>query len=78
MKIHGLTEIQIEMADALWACDTKEDVDQFFRSLPMALRIEASTVLELMILATIDEEVSNMTRYPFAEAMIKKVKKKLK
>ena len=75
MKIHGLTQIQVEMADALWACDTKEDVDQFFRSLPMELRIEASTVLELMIIATIDEEVSNMTQYPLAETMIKKVRK---
>jgi hypothetical protein len=78
MKIHDLTQIQAEMAEALWACDTTKDVDLFFQGLPAELKIEASAVLELMILSAIDEEVASMDHYPDAEEAIKKVAKKRK
>lgn len=70
MRLEGLTEQQVRICDALWACDTNEEVTAYVRSLPRRLQQEAAVLVDMMILEAIDEQVEEMTSYPDAEKLI--------
>jgi hypothetical protein len=54
--LEGLTPKQMVLADMIWECQTGEQVKAFVRSLPTpALRKEASTIVELMKMAVIEQ-----------------------
>lgn len=54
--IEGLNARQRFLADIIWACDTKDRVDAFIKALPTkALRTEAKSIVELMILAVVEQ-----------------------
>jgi hypothetical protein len=57
ITIQGLSELQRELADQIWACDSQEAVQQFIAQLPRRLRPHAELVRELMIAAAIDQEM---------------------
>jgi hypothetical protein len=73
MKLEGLTEQQVRICDALWACDTNEAVTAYVRSLPKRLQHEAAVLVDMMILEAIDEQVEEMEQYPDAEKIFKKI-----
>ena len=75
MKIEGLTKQQVQICDALWACDTDDDMLIYIRSLPKRLQQEAAVLVDMMILEAIDEQVESMERYPDAEKLIARAKK---
>jgi hypothetical protein len=75
MKIEGLTEQQVRICDALWACDTNEEVTAYVRSLPKRLQHEAAVLVDMMILEAIDEQVEEMSSYPDAERLIARAQK---
>jgi len=54
IQIHGLSRKQSALADIIWACDSKENVDSFINSLQGENKKEAQTVFELMSLAVWD------------------------
>jgi hypothetical protein len=54
IEIHGLTRKQTALADIIWACDSKENVESFINSLQGDNKKEAQTVFELMSLAVWD------------------------
>ena len=64
ITIQGLSELQRELADQIWACDSQEAVQQFIAQLPKRLRPHAELVHELMIAAVFDQhlEVSDAVR----------------
>jgi hypothetical protein len=70
MKLEGLTKQQVQICDALWACDTNEAVTAYVRSLPKRLQHEAAVLVDMMILEAIDEQVEEMSSYPDAERLI--------
>jgi hypothetical protein len=54
--IEGLNAQQRVLADIIWACETKDKVDAFIRALPTrALRNEARSIVDLMILAVVEQ-----------------------
>ena len=57
ITIEGLSELQRELADQIWACDSQEDVCEFIDRLPKRLRGQARVVHELMIAAVFDQQV---------------------
>jgi hypothetical protein len=59
MEIKGLTQLQRELADQLWALDTLEEVHGFIDGLPKRLRGQARLVLAMIEIAAIDDIVSN-------------------
>jgi hypothetical protein len=73
MKIEGLTPIQVEIADHLWSLGTSDQCQAWLRTLSPAIYDEALIVMELMMLASVDEYIDDMTSYPDAEYLIKKV-----
>jgi hypothetical protein len=64
ITIEGLSELQRELADQIWQCDSQEEVAEFMCRLPKRLRGQARLVHELMIAAVMDQhmEVSDAVR----------------
>lgn len=75
ITIEGLSELQRELADSIWACDSQEDVGDFINSLSKRLRGQARFVHELMILAVVDNLVDNSTEYPQAQELLENISK---
>ena len=55
IQIAGLNKRQRAIADVLWMMNTREDAERFVKSLEPATRRDAETVIEMMMLAVIDE-----------------------
>lgn len=75
ITITGLSALQRELADQIWACDSEEDVSEFIGSLPKRLRGQAQFVRELMIAAVWDNVVKEQQEYPEAMAVLDKFMK---
>ena len=75
MEIRGLTDRQVELCDMLWACDTQEDVAELMEMLYEPERTQAKTLMQIMLMEEVEEELSLMERYPEAEAMLDRLKK---
>lgn len=59
INIDGLNAQQRALADILWQCETLNEVDTFINGLPTTqLKTEAKNIVELMILATIEQYLS--------------------
>ena len=59
MQLEGLTALQVELADQLWALDSMDEVNSFINQLPKRLRGQARLVLAMIEVAAIDDIVSN-------------------
>ena len=75
--IEGLNARQRFLADIIWACENKDNVDAFIRALPTkALRNEARVIVDLMVLAVVEQCYDginpNLTE---AQSILKKVSK---
>lgn len=55
IEIDGLNYHQRILADILWNLDTQEELDAFFDTLDSDELMEAKTILQMMILATMDD-----------------------
>ena len=55
IQIQGLSKRQRAIADVLWMMKTREDAERFVKSLEPTTRKDAETVIEMMMLAVIDE-----------------------
>jgi hypothetical protein len=55
IQIEGLSRRQRAIADVLWMMATREDAERFVKSLEPNTRKDAETVIEMMMLAVIDE-----------------------
>jgi hypothetical protein len=73
MTIDGLTERQVQLCDALWACDTLVEVEKMLSGLGTADRQAAETLMQIMVQDSLEEELAGMTRYKDAEKIFKKM-----
>jgi hypothetical protein len=55
IQIEGLSKRQRAIADVLWMMRTREDAERFVASLEPQTRKDAQTVVQMMMLAVIDE-----------------------
>lgn len=76
-ELHGLNQRQMFLADVIWACETKDKVNAFIRSLPTkALRNEAEAIVDLMVLAVVEQCYDGITdNLEEARQLINKVSK---
>ena len=72
IEIPGLTPLQQELADRIWACDTPEQVREFFDTLPRNLVRDAYVVYHLILWAFLDQE--NLAPYTEAREVIEYVR----
>ena len=56
ITIQGLNARQQILADMIWACDSRDQINNFIRNLPTVdLQDEARSIVEMMIMATIEQ-----------------------
>lgn len=75
IQVEGLSALQRELADQIWACDSQEDVDNFIGALPKRLRGQARFVKEMMTIAVWDSVVKEQQEYPEAMMVLDKFMK---
>lgn len=71
MEIQGLNKRQRKIADMLWSMNTRDEVKAFINGLPSDMKRDGQLVLDMMILAVIDDAVSDTTA---AQELIERVK----
>lgn len=70
MKIHNLTKEQVEMLDHLWSLDTIEAIEDFKQELPRFRRQQVDTLLQLIHLQMIDDELAQTEDLQLAQDML--------
>ena len=74
--IDGLNAKQRMLADIIWKLDTKERVDAFIQSLPKKERVQAEIIVQLMILAVVEQCYDGINQeMPEAKSLIDKCRK---
>jgi hypothetical protein len=75
ITLDGLNARQKVLADMIWACDSKADVENFINCLgTRALRNEAESIVEMLILATVEQAYDGLGSMDEAKQLINKVK----
>lgn len=73
IQIQGLNKRQAALADMIWECGTKRQVDAFIAGLPtVQLQDEAKTIVDLMILATIEQCYDGLGSMDEAKQVLRK------
>lgn len=76
ITIEGLNARQKVLADIIWACDTRKQINAFISSLPtVQLQDEAKNIVDLMIMATIEQAYDGLGSMDEAQQLINKVSK---
>ena len=77
ITIDGLSPRQRILADMIWACDSKADIDRLIKFLPtQEMKDEARVIVDLMLMATIEQCYDGITPMDEAEKVLKRIAKK--
>ena len=77
ITIDGLSPRQVIIADLIWACKSKEDIDGFIRFLPtQEMKDEARVIVDLMLMATIEQCYDGISPMDEATEVLKRIAKK--
>lgn len=71
IELQGLTEKQMAFCDIMWAIETMEGVESFISTLPMADQNTCRSLIELMRLSMLDNEVED---FDDINVILKKIK----
>jgi hypothetical protein len=71
-QLTNLTQRQKQLADLIWNCDSQEDVQLLIRSLPTEYRKDAATVLAMIIIECIEEEIIDADHCEQAQELLLK------
>jgi hypothetical protein len=75
ITIDGLNARQRVLADIIWSFQDRKGINTFIRSLPTVdLQDEAKAIVELMILAAVEQCYDGLGSMDAAEQLINKVK----
>lgn len=61
INIHNLTKEQCEMLDKIWHIDTEEELMAFRSTLPRFRRQQLDTLIQLLVMEDIEENMNNET-----------------
>lgn len=61
IKIEGLTKEQVAMLDEMWACDSMDEIHAWMEECPEDKRPMANVLWEMLILASIDEDLEDLS-----------------
>lgn len=70
MRIDNLTTYQVELLDAMWACDTMEEYDAFYATLDEEDQLLADNLQRLVIMEALDEDMAAQTDFPEANKLL--------
>lgn len=72
ITLHGLTPVQVELAQKIWTLDTKPKVDAWLSGLPRSLHQQAVSLLYLITVECIDQDP--IDDFSLAQAVIRSVR----
>lgn len=70
MRINNLTQYQVEMLDAMWACDTLDEYETFYNLLDAEDQLLADNLQRLVIMEALDEDMAAQTEFPEAKKLL--------
>jgi hypothetical protein len=70
MQISNLTPYQVELLDAMWACDTLQEYEAFYELLDDEDKLLADNLQRLVILEALDEDMDNESSFPEANKLL--------
>ena len=70
MQINNLTQYQVEMLDAMWACDTLDEYETFYNLLDAEDQLLADNLQRLVIMEALDEDMAAQTEFPEAKKLL--------
>ncbi len=77
IEIQGLNAQQRVIADIIWACGDRKAVDKFIDALPtVALKREAKNIVNLMVMAVVEQAYDGLGSLDEAEAVLQKYNKR--
>ena len=76
IQLEGLTQRQMVLADMIWACGTKSEIDRLIKFLPtQEMKDEAESIVQMMIMAAVEQCYDGLGSMDEAKQLIKKVSK---
>jgi hypothetical protein len=76
ITIDGLNARQRVLADMIWSCDSKADIERLIKCLPtQEMKDEARSIVDLMLMATIEQCYDGLGSMDEAQQLINKVNK---
>jgi len=79
ITISGLSKKHVALLDFIYAHESYDDLMEWTHSLPRKMQLEVLTLIKLILLETIEEEmIKPMTRYTDAERIINRIKRNIK
>lgn len=73
-KIDGLTKKQVAILDIMWTLEDQDSVHNFIRSLPPADRLQAQSLMMLLVHETLEEWLEGVTEFPEAKEVIERIR----
>jgi hypothetical protein len=68
----NLTTRQKQLADLIWSCESQDDVHALIKNLPREYRKDAKTILNLIIIECIDDDVTEQDHCADARELLLK------
>ena len=73
IQLQGLNKQQVAIADMIWACGTKKQVDALIQALPTKkMKRDAETIVQMMIMATIEQCYDGLGSLDQAQEVLRK------
>ena len=66
MEINGLTPHQVELLDAMWACESLEELEDFIKLLDPEDAAECERLQRMVLISALDEDLATQTEFPDA------------
>jgi hypothetical protein len=73
-KIDGLTKKQAALLDIMWTLDSEDSVQNFIRSLPRADRVQAQSLMIILVHEMLEEFLQDALEFPDARTVIDHVR----
>lgn len=73
MFLEGMSKEDCKLLDTMWALESSEELNGYLKTLSDADFLRAVTLIELLRLSAVDDEVNAMKTYPEAEAMLRSI-----
>ncbi len=75
ITVEGLNERQRVLADIIWACETRAQINKFVKSLPTReLQTEAEGVFQVIMMAAVEQAYDGISNNNEANSVINRIK----
>jgi len=72
MELTGLSPLQLELAERMWAMETMEDIVAWIQMMPRSVALQAYIVMQMIIAAEIDRQAEDDVSA--AQAIIERIR----